>query len=95
MEPSKYDPDVISIVYKIDNVTRINDPGFNQLKSLTAKLIPFIERKIIPIKTEWLKVRIEVEPIESPRDRTVLGETRLELPGDSLAQVINTAEQSN
>ena len=86
MEPSKYDSDVISIVYKIDNKTRINDPGFNQLKSLTERLIPFIERKIRPIKTEWLKVRIEVEPIESPRDRTVLGETRLELPSDSLTQ---------
>ena len=73
-------------LYKIDNKTRINDPGFNQLKSLTERLIPFIERKIRPIKTEWLKVRIEVEPIESPRDRTVLGETRLELPSDSLTQ---------
>ena len=95
MEPSKYDPDVISIVYKIDNTTRINDPGYSQLKSLTKTLIPFIERKITPIKTEWLKVRIEVEPIESPRDRTVLGETRLVLPSDSLVQTTMPIDQSN
>lgn len=95
MEPSKYDTDVISVVYKIDNIARINDPNYNQLKSLTAKLIPFIERKMQPIQTEWLKVRIEVEPIESPRDRTVLGETRLELPNDSLAQVSSPIIESN
>jgi hypothetical protein len=84
MEPNKFDTDVISIVYKIDEKTRINDPGFAQLRDLTNRLIPFIENKIKPIKNDWLKIRIEVEPIESPRDRTVLGETKLELPTDSL-----------
>lgn len=80
MEPNKFDPDVISIVFRIDNLGRINDPGYAQLRHLTQTLLPFVERKIKPIKNEWLKIRFEVEPIESPRDRTVLGETVIEQP---------------
>jgi hypothetical protein len=85
MEPNRYDPNVISIVYRIDNLARVNDPGYAQLRHLTNRLIPFVEVKIKPIKTEWLKIRFEVEPIESPRDRTVLGETKIELLSDSLS----------
>lgn len=83
MEPSRYDSDVISIVFRIDNKTRVLDFGYNQLKQLTNELLPFVEKKIRPMKTDWLKIRFEVEPIESTRDRMILGETKLELPTDS------------
>ena len=72
MEKNKFNDDMITFLFKMDEKTLNSDPRLDVHRDMAKQLLSFVKRKVNPIQTRWLRFRFEADKTGKLADRVLL-----------------------